>query len=380
MRSRSSKLSVLAVALIGLLATGAAAQSPVGRAPDVSAPAFAYDTNWMKVPQQWVLGDISAVAVDAADHVWLLHRPRSLAPEQRANSAPPVMEFDREGLFLRGWGGEGAGYDWPANEHSLFVDALNRVWISGNSRAEGSGDDAILAFTADGQFIRQIGNENASQGDRDTANVKAVADLYIDTDRHEVYAADGYGNRRIIVFDSETGAFKRMWGAYGAAPPATGPAGPALSITAPVPVDAEGEGAAEFGTVHGVEVSRDGLVYVSDRLSQRVQIFDRDGGYKGQVLVDRDLPSPQTASGLALSSDWEQRWLFVIDFGNSRIVAFDRKTLVQVATYGGPGRAAGEFLAPHLMAIDSHGVLYVAEVQGRRVQRLTPISMPGLPK
>jgi DNA-binding beta-propeller fold protein YncE len=123
-----------------------------------------------------------------------------------------------------------------------------------------------------------------------------------------------------------------------------------------------------------VELSRDGLVYVSDRDSQRVQVFDRAGRYKAQVFVHRNAASRQTASGLGLSADRDQRWLYVLDFGNGQMEIFDRKTLAPVGDIGGPkpGAAPGEFTGPHLMAVNSKGVIYVAEVQGRRVQRLTP--------
>jgi DNA-binding beta-propeller fold protein YncE len=354
-------LAALAVTLGGLASPAVAQGATRGAGP----PAFDYDVDWLKAPPQWLVGDISAVAVDASDNVWVLHRPRTLPADQRSRAAPPVMEFDRNGRFLRAWGGAGAGYDWPATEHSLFVDSRNRVWLSGNSRAAGASDDAILVFTAEGKFIRQIGRENASKGDLDTSNVNAVADLYVDLAHHDLYAADGYGNHRVIVFESETGAFKRMWGAFGGPPPSTPPAASAKPQGA-------GEGPATFESVHGVELARDGLLYVSDRHGQRVQVFDRSGRYKAQVFVDRDGPSPETASGLALSPDRDQRWLYVADFGNNRIVAFDRRTLTPAATFGGPGVGPAQFRGPHLMAMDSRGVLYVAEVQGRRVQRLTP--------
>jgi DNA-binding beta-propeller fold protein YncE len=362
-----------------ILAVGALAASLVVAAPQLSvaapaaaAPAFTYDVDWLQTPPQWLLGDITAVAVDKADNVWVLHRPRSLAADQRARAAPAVLAFDKTGKFLRAWGGPGEGYDWPVNEHSLFVDDQDRVWLAGSSRAAGASDDFILAFTAQGRFIRQIGKPNASQGDQDTANVKAVADIFVDTARGDLYAADGYGNRRVIVFDTETGAFKRMWGAFGAAPPST-PMGPPLPALKPEGApDQTGDGSREFRAVHGIEVSRDGLVYVSDRDNQRVQVFDREGRYRSQVFVNRNAPNRQTASGLALSADPEQRWLYVVDFGNAELAAFDRKTLAPVATFGGSGKAPGQFTGPHLMAMDSQGVLYVAEVQGRRVQRLTP--------
>jgi len=364
------RLPLLALAL-GLSAIPPAAQA--GTAP-VKAPTFRYDTDWLKLPAQWVLGDVSAVAVDRADNVWVLHRPRTVAADQRRRAAPPVLEFDHDGRFMRGWGGPGDGYDWPFNEHSLFVDGHDHVWLTGNSRAAGAKDDSVLEFAADGTFIRQIGKPNASKGDLDTANLGAPADLYVDDARHELYVADGYANRRVIVFDSDTGAFRRMWGAFGAPPPSTPPGPPPPALRPEGTPDQSGDGAKTFGSVHGVKLARDGMLYVSDRDSQRVQVFDRTGRYLRQVFVHRNAPSRQTASGLGLSADRAQRWLYVLDFDNGEMEIFDRKSLTPVGDIGGPkpGTAPGQFLGPHLMAVDSRGTLYVAEVQGRRVQRLTP--------
>jgi DNA-binding beta-propeller fold protein YncE len=356
--------ALLAVTALAAVAPAAQAQAPA------AAPAFSYQLDWLKVPAQWRLGEITAVAVDGADNVWVLQRPRTVAAADRDKAAPAVLAFDSSGKFIRAWGGPGAGFEWPTNEHSLFVDSKNRVWLTGNSPSAAGPDNTILAFTAEGQFIRQIGKQGASKGDLDTDNVNRVADLYVDAPRNELYAADGYGNRRVVVFDTETGAFKRMWGAFGAPPPAT-PPGPALPVLRPPGIaDQEGKGSLEFRSVHGVEMSKDGLLYVSDRDHQRVQIFDRLGRYKTQVFVHRNAPNRQTASGLALSPD--QRWLYVADFGNAQLVVFDRKTLKEVATIGSSGKAPGQFIGPHLMATDSKGVLYIAEVQGRRLQRLVP--------
>ena len=357
----------------GLLAVAAALAlaSPAAQAQTAaSAPAFSYQLDWLQVPAQYRLGEIASVAVDASDNVWILHRPRSVAAADRDKAAPAVLAFDSSGKFIRAWGGPGQGYEWPTNEHSLFVDTKNRVWLSGNSAAAASPDHTILAFTAEGQFIRQIGKQGASKGDQDTENVNRVADIFVDAARNELYAADGYGNRRIIVFDTETGAFKRMWGAFGAAPPATPPGPPLPAMRPPGIADQEGRGSLEFRSVHGVEVSKDGLVYVSDRDHQRIQVFDRMGRYKTQVFVHRNAASRQTAGGLALSPD--QRWLYVVDFGNSQLVVFDRKTLKEVASIGSNGVAPGQFVGPHLMATDSKGVVYIAEVSGRRLQRLIP--------
>ncbi|MDB5721589.1 MAG: hypothetical protein JWP15_2207 [Alphaproteobacteria bacterium] len=339
----------------------------------VKAPRFLADARGLHTPNGWMLGEITAVAVDAHDNVWVLHRPHTIPAVDQARAAPPVLAFDRHGKFLRAFGGPGDGYDWPTVEHSIAVDGRGRVWIAGNFRTPGQpGDDMVLTFSGDGHFLRQIGRRGASTGDADTKDVHAPGDLYVDDAARELYVADGYVNRRVIVFDSESGAFKRMWGAYGTDPPAS---------PAPIPradgdpfVQGKGEEPSHFDGVHGVRLSRDHLVYVSDRNNQRIQVFTRGGEYLRQVFVDRNMPSGTTASGIAFSPDLGQRYLYVADFGNARVVVLERATLRLVKTIGRFGAGPGEFRGPHLLATDSHGTLYVAEVQGRRVQRLVPVN------
>jgi DNA-binding beta-propeller fold protein YncE len=350
----------LALALSLVAATPAAWAAP-------AMPQFQPELDWLKMPAGMALGEISAVAVDRHDTVWVLQRPRTVPMADRAHAAPPILAFDRDGHFLRGFGGPGAGYDWPAVEHSLAVDGDGRVWISGNSRAAPA-DDVLLTFSNDGHFLRQIGRPGASGGDADTANLHAAADIFVDNRTREVYVADGYGNRRAIVFDSDTGRFKRMWSAFGAVPPPD-PAPDLRPVGAPF-TPATGEGPTGFNGVHGIELSRDGLVYVSDRNNQRIQIFDRRGKYRRQFFVDRNMASPQTASGIAFSPDSRQRYIYVADWGNSNLLVFERATLKQLGKIGAKGAAAGQFIGPHLIATDSRGNLYVAEVQGKRLQRL----------
>jgi hypothetical protein len=335
------------------------------------APAFQVDPNWPAIPNDWVLGEVSSIAVDSHDHIWVLHRPRSIPAEKRARAAPPVLEFDTAGRLLGSWGGEGDGYEWPEREHGIAVDAKGYVWISGNGgwprpSAPGSGDDMILKFTSSGKLVLQIGHRGKSTGNTDTANVHQPADVFVDARTNELFVADGYGNQRVVVFDAESGKFKRMWSAFGNAPPAAIAPNPAT----PVPNEAGTDGPPQFGLVHAVKVSRDGIVYVADRTNNRVQLFTTAGKYLRQVrlsAVGNVVPVP---AGFSFSADRKQRYLYVVDSGPMRVVIFDRETMTELGAVGMRGPKPGDFDIVHHMAADSKGNLYTAEiVTNRRAQK-----------
>ena len=252
--SATVRRSLSAIAMAGAAAlaitTTAAQQSGTTR-----APTFTVDPAWPSIPNNWVLGEVTSIATDSRDHIWVLHRPRSIPAEKRAQAAPPVLEFDSTGKLLTSWGGDGAGYDWPEREHGIFVDAKDFVWISGNGgwprpTSPGTGDDMILKFTMAGKFVMQIGQRGQSKGNTDTENVHQPADTFVDARANELYVADGYGDQRIVVFDTNTGKFKRMWGAFGNAPtpemkpnpPVPQPQEPGTGRTAAVRPAARGQG------------------------------------------------------------------------------------------------------------------------------------------
>ena len=195
--------------------------------------------------------------------------------DQKGMAAPPVLVFDEAGNFLQGWGGPGAGYDWPETEHGIYVDPKGFVWIGGNGKT----DHHLVKFTKDGKFVMQIGRKGQSKGNTDTENVNMAADTFVHSPTNELFVADGYGNRRIIVFDADTGAFKRMWGAFGNEPLDKVPPPAKVPEDQRIPArEATGPGPDQFITpVHAARVSKDGLVYVSDRGGKRVQVFTLDG-------------------------------------------------------------------------------------------------------
>jgi hypothetical protein len=335
-------------------------------------PIFQVDAAWPKLPNNWVLGVVSAVAVDRRDHVWILHRPRTVEEGLKGRAAPPVLHFDAEGRFVNAWGGDAARYDWPITEHGIFIDHKDLVWIGGS----GIGDDMLLKFTTEGKFVKQFGARGQSKGNADPKNVNRPADVFVHAKTNEVFVADGYGNRRVIVLDADSGAFKRMWAAFGTPPDDAPPAGAAgaaggRGAAAPPVLDTEGRGSAQFNNpVHAVEISNDGLVYVADRQNRRVQVFTLDGKYVSQGFINRAGPAAGSAAGLGFSPDPQQQFLYVSDLGNSHVAVLNRKTLEVLYQFGARGSTAGDFQAPHLLAVDSKGNLYTAEVNpGNRAQR-----------
>jgi hypothetical protein len=364
---RAPAAALFAIALFGGFGGPAGAQ----QSTTLRAPAFQVDPAWPSIPDNWVLGEVSSIAVDSRDHIWVLHRPRSIPAEKRANAAPPVLEFDVSGRLLGSWGGDGDGFEWPEREHGIHVDARGFVWISGNGgwprpSAPGSGDDMILKFTTAGKLVLQIGHRGQSSGNTDTANVHQPADVFVHAATNELYVADGYGDQRVVVFDADTGKFKRMWGAFGNMPPAAMAPNPAT----PVANQAAPDGPPQFGLVHAVKVSNDGIVYVADRTNNRVQLFTTAGKYLRQVRLAAEGTVVPVPAGFSFSSDRKQQFLYVVDSGPMRVAVFDRETMTLLDTIGMRGPKPGEFDIVHHMAADSKGNLYTAEiVTNRRAQK-----------
>lgn len=366
---------LLAVALgAGLLAGCAGLRSS-------EPPSFSVDASWPKpLPSNWLLGQVSGVATGADDHVWVLQRPGSLSEDERGatlqppqsrccSPAPPVLEFDGQGNLLRAWGGPpteadraaGRTYDWPGNEHGIHVDAKGFVWITGN----GDNDGQLLKFTPDGKFVLQIGKVGPQTNSADTTRLGKAAGVEVDMAANEVYVADGYHNKRVIVFDADTGAYKRHWGAYGRAPDDSEK--PNVRRTAPPTT----EQLRNFGNpVHCVRVARDGLIYVCDRLNNRVQVFRSGGQFIQEFSVEPLTAGNGSTWDLVLSRDPEQRYIFLADGRNNQVLTLERSTGAVLSRTGRPGRYAGEFHWVHDLAIDSQGNLYAGEVDnGKRVQK-----------
>jgi DNA-binding beta-propeller fold protein YncE len=376
MRKQFQTIVILSVAFVAMIAGGRIAlvqtASAQAGATGTQIPKFRAEGSWPKLPSKWIMAIVSSTWIDDQDHLWVLQRPNTLSKEEKPKAAPPVLEFDAQGNFIQGWGGPGSGYDWPETEHGIYIDPKGFVWIGGNGN-----DDQILKFTKAGKFVMQIGKGGQRKTNADTKNLWEPADVFVYAKTNELFVADGYGNKRIIVFDADTGAFKRMWGAFGAMPVDDPPA------AAGKPQEPMGpDGSSQFvPPVHAVKVSTDGLVYLADRGGRRVQIFTTAGKFVNQVFIGRECHAPdcgngQTAAGIAFSPDPEQRYMYVANRSQAQIMIFNRKTLEFLDSFGSWGSAAGQFGTLHHLSVDSKGNLYTAEVtplkpENRRVQKFT---------
>jgi DNA-binding beta-propeller fold protein YncE len=222
-------------------------------------------------------------------------------------------------------------------------------------------------MTPQGKFLLQIGKfGTGTEGSNSTTFLGQPTDVFVDPKTDEAYIADGYTNRRIIVVDANTGAYKRHWGAFGKKPEDA--AQPAFNRS--------GAPRQQFDTPHCVTVANDGLVYVCDRGNQRIQVFRKDGTFVKDSLINGKLADGQTGGtpwDIAFSNDAGQRLLFLADGGNHRVHILQRDSLEVLSTFGRRGRWAGQLESPHNLAFDSKGNLFIAEtLDGRRVQKFVP--------
>ena len=381
---RLARLAALAAILLPAAALAQPAlrevRMEVYAPPGTPIPRFKVDAAWPEIPADGTLGQVSGVAVDAQDNVWIVQRPNTLAAAENGliqtppwtvgccRPLPPVIAFSPAGTIIKSFGGPAAApvvdgvNQWPNNMHGMFVAKDNTLWFGGN----GEGDHVIFNYTVDGKFIRQLGRKGQTKGNLDQATLGNPAD--VNDEDGEVMIADGYLNERVIAFDSKTSQFKWVIGAYGGAPAVTDPA----RITQVRKEGAEPNGKTLSNVVHCVVKTRDRHVYVCDRLNNRGQVYREDAAGKLTFETEFTLATQSFGSGavtdIAFSPD--QKYVYVVDISNGFVWILLRATHQPLARIGKVGRYAGEFIAAHNVATDSKGNLYVTEVgTGQRIQK-----------
>jgi DNA-binding beta-propeller fold protein YncE len=394
---------LVGASLLGLLVTLGITQAVLEKTAAaqtkgaVQAPRFEVDPLWPKpLPNHWILGSTIGVWVDSDDHVWIIHRStatlgnneKTLETKQGecCAGAPPVLEFDQDGNLLRHWGGPGAGYEWPDSNHGIFIDYKGNVWIGGN----GGPDSQILKFTKDGKFLLQVGKKGARRkagaaagnqegqtagfvgGSNDQESFGRVAKIFVDAKANEAYIADGYLNKRVAVLDADTGKMKRYWGAYGNKPddtplPPYNPAAPPAQQF--------------YNPVHCADMSVDRLIYVCDRVGDRLQVFTPEGKFVKEQWYEKNTLNAGSVWDIAFSKDAQQKYIFMADGVNEKVKIIDRQTLQELTTFGDGGRQPGQFYGVHSIAIDSKGNLYTTETyEGKRLQKFVYKGMAAVTK
>jgi DNA-binding beta-propeller fold protein YncE len=327
-----------------------------------NGPKFEVDPSWPKpLPAGWINGQLGGVCVDSHDHVVVVDR-RNITKEEKETSqaAPSILMFDAAGTMVRAWGDPNVV---PDSIHGCAFDGENNVWVGGNH------DGIIQKYSHDGKLLQQIGTRGQFDSADGTAKGKPLnaahdklylpAGIAIDPGNGDLYVADGYGNRRIVVFD-KNGKYLRQWG-HQATKEETD----------------SGAGAAFTELVHCVTMSKAGLIYVCDRQGDRIQVFDKMGKFQRNIWMRNGTPTLPDPRGTVwwLEFSHDQKYLYVMNGRSERVEVLDPESGKILSTFGRPGHQVGNFTHGHTMAIDSKGNLYVAETDyGRRVQRFKPVN------
>ena len=327
------------------------------------APHFEVDPTWPKpLPEGWINAQVGGNCVDSHDDSVIVDR-RNITDEEveTSGATPPIMMFDLDGYLIASWGDP---EKVPNSIHGCAFDADDNVWVAGN------GDGIVQKYSHSGELLMQIGTRGVVDTHDGTIDGEAQNSSHerlfypsavaIDPDNGDIYVADGYGNRRIAVFDAR-GKFLRQWGRQ----------------ATQEEIDA-GTGGAFARVLHCIAISNAGLVYVCDRQGDRVQVFDKMGNFVRNFWIRTgtpDLPDPRgTAWWVAFSPDEEQQHLYVMNGRNEQLHVLDHESGEILSSFGRPGHQIGHFTHGHTVAVDSQGNLYIAETNwGRRVQRFKSV-------
>jgi DNA-binding beta-propeller fold protein YncE len=323
-------------------------------------PQFTADPKWPVLPDGFTWGQVIGIFADSKGHVWTSSRGR-------------ISEWDPQGKLVQSWDARGPDGKWNTI-HGLFVDHNGFVWT--NARES----NLTVKFTRTGQVALVIGQFDKTGGSNDTTLMGRPSEIWVDPADNEVFVADGYGNRRVIVFDGATGKYLRHWGAYGKRP-----------VDPPAPQGGQGAQAAneqvpaappdQFRVPHGIIGSRDGLIYLADRANNRIQVFRQNGEFVREKILRPRCGAQEKASwapkrpcgneatfSLGFSHDGPQTYIYSADGGSHVINVLRRSDLEVVSEFGGPGVGVGQLGRPHNLTVDPSGSIFVGEAEGPDVK------------
>jgi DNA-binding beta-propeller fold protein YncE len=374
MTAACDRLTPVAAVLFVVAALPSGAGARNGAAPQravlTGVPVFQADPTWPVLPSDWSWGQVIGIFADSRGHVWTSSRSR-------------ISEWDPQGALVQSWDARGPDGNW-STIHGLFVDHNGYVWT--NARES----NLTVKFTRTGQVVTVIGKYNETGGSNDPTLMGRPAEIWVDPTDNEVFVADGYGNRRVIVFDGATGRYLRHWGAYGRRPEDPPARGGGRGAGDPAGRGAGGGQAAarvppeppqQFSVPHGIAGTRDGLIYLADRANNRIQVFRQSGefvrerilrprcGIQEQATWAPKRPcGTEAAFSIGFSHDGPQTYVYVADGGSHVITVLRRSDLEVVSEFGGPGVGPGQLGRPHNLSVDPSGNIFVAEAAGPTVK------------
>jgi DNA-binding beta-propeller fold protein YncE len=413
----TKKLLVIPVVLAVAVYVAIGAQAPAG------APQYLFDPGWPKpLPNKWKIGGITGLVTIGDDTVWAYDRPNDLTDiELEAELNPPIADccvhspsmihFDKAGNVIGSFDaaqGHGMDVDRAGNFAYLGQDTVRKfdtktgkivAEIQHTPEREGGGQagTGLPPQRTPGRggqgpvagFITPPGGRPAPDpavvakqaAAREAFREKyppttpmlvgGLEEIRIDEGANEIYVLDNYLNGRVMVFDLPSLKFKRGWGAYGhkLTEISTSEADRAYKPNGPMPKEFAGHVTFNF--------SNDGMVYIADRVANRIHVTDKQGTFVKEFILAPYTGVGGATGGVAFSPDKEQKYLYISDLTNNHIWFLNRADGKVVGTLGSMGENGGQFFGLHMIATDSRGTIYTGEVfAGERVQRFVPADSP----
>lgn len=391
-----TQIRIVILAAAAAIGMAAHAQVIPGQAVDENgAPQYIVDPWWPgPLPNRWSMQQVTGLYVDHLDHIWFLNRGNLAQGDEIGGGGnpprieccvrgPEVIELDQDGNVHNAWGGPGSHPKWPQNLQTVIADREGYVWVGGMAP-----QDSILKFTRDGELVWDFDHRppegvTLEEDNTQTDMLMAKGRFQLDQDAREIYIINW---KRVLVYDADTGAFKRGWGGHGMAledipndpiPPYewTGQQPPHVESFVP--------------DMHFLEIANDGLVYVGERGQNRIQVFQKNGTWVEDFYVGANTPGRGPGCGglrdtsappcgsmykLIISKDAEQTYLFMADGTNNKVWTIDRRSGETLGSFGRNGGYAGELHWVNAIGIDTDGNIYTGEVEhAKRIQKFLPV-------
>jgi hypothetical protein len=387
------------VCILGLTGLVVVLSSPGLRSQSrkVVVPVFKVDPFWPKwLPNRWSMQQVTGIGIDPQnDHIWFINRAAAANPDEIGGDqnkidccirGPEIVELDHDGKVVRAWGGPGYIPEWPTALQTVIADSKGFIWVSGTAA-----QDSILKFTKDGRLVWDFGHrppkeiQNFREDNQMTDSFVSKGRFQLDEAANEIYIIN---QRRVVIYDMTTGAFKRGWGGHGMPlSEITNDPLPTYKWTGGPPPDEKNM----VPDLHFVEISKDRKVYVGERGQNRIEVFTTDGRFRQEFYVSPNTPSQRaedcgglyhakfppcgTTYKLALSRDPQQKYMYVADGTNDKVWILDRQSGRTLGSFGRNGTYAGQFHWINAIAMDSRGNLYTGEVEeNKRIQKFVPVT------